>query len=69
MGELQISENTIDIKKVFAAKNPGLARFIPGFVYNFLEKLIHLHKINDFIYKSKHLEGLEFADSALISFD
>ena len=31
----------VNIRKVFKEKNPGLARVIPGFVYRYIEKVIH----------------------------
>lgn len=65
MGELKITEKTIDIKDVFYKKNPTLAKVIPGFVYNFLRKLVHEDEINKILYDNKDKYGLDFVRATL----
>ena len=51
----------IFIKPLFKAKNPGLARWIPPFVFSWLERVIHQDEINHFISAYGHRKGLDFA--------
>lgn len=51
----------IDVRKVFKDKNPKLARWIPGFLYRFFEKLIHQKDMNHVLLNTRGLEGVEFA--------
>lgn len=67
-GEVSV-EKMVDVEKVFANKNPKLARLIPAFVFNYLKRIIHQDQINDFIERSKHLEGLPFVDAIIDEFD
>ncbi len=53
------------IEKLFKSKNPGLAKWTPGFVFSFLKKLICQDRINDFISKYSHVYGLDFANGIL----
>lgn len=53
------------IEKLFESKNPKLARWIPGFVYSFLKRVICQDQINDFISKYGDRKGLDFSDGIL----
>ncbi len=53
----------IDIKKVFYSKNPRLARFIPGFLYKFFERVIHQDDMNRVLVNSRGKDGVEFAQA------
>ncbi|MDR0766272.1 MAG: glycerol acyltransferase [Odoribacteraceae bacterium] len=55
----------IFIKPLFKSKNPGLARWIPSFVFSWLEKLIHQEEINQFIVAYGDRKGLDFARAIL----
>lgn len=39
----------IEIRKLIASKNPTLLRWLPGFVLNYLERILHQEEINQFI--------------------
>ncbi len=60
-----MSENNdiplINIKQVFYDKNPRLAKWIPGFLYRFFEKLIHQDDMNRVLTRAKGKEGVDFA--------
>jgi putative hemolysin len=64
----EITPNFIDLKKPFLAKNPRLARVIPGFVYGILKRIIHLDRINSYIYKHRDKFGLPFVEAILDEF-
>lgn len=55
----------IYVKELFYSKNPKLARFIPGFIYNWLKKLICQDEINDFVDKYGDKFGLDFSDGII----
>jgi 1-acyl-sn-glycerol-3-phosphate acyltransferase len=59
----------INIRQIFYDKNPGLARIIPGFVFRYLEKIVHQKDINDFLDKYGDLTGLDFARAAIKEFN
>lgn len=59
----------IEIRKVFAEKSPGLAKMIPGFVYNYISRILHLEEINDFLKRNGHLKGIEFVDQVVMEFN
>lgn len=68
MEKKEIKEKTIDIKGVFAAKNPGLARVIPGFIFNYLKRVVHEDEINQFFVSNRNSTGLEFVHNILSTF-
>jgi len=39
----------INIEKVLASKNPALAKAVPGFLINYLKKIVHQNDINEFL--------------------
>ncbi len=68
MEEFKITERTIDVEKVFRDKNPGLARWIPSFIFSYLRKIIHEGEINDFLFTNKEYDGLDFVDAIIKGF-
>jgi putative hemolysin len=59
------TENFIDIRKLVASKSPKLAKFIPGFVYSYLKRILHQDEVNDFMRRNGELKDAEFC-SALV---
>ncbi len=59
----------VDIKKVFTNKNPRLARFIPGFVFRYLKKVIHQDEINNFMLKHGEKTGVDFVQASITGFN
>lgn len=63
-----ITDRFLDVKRVFRAKNPKLARSLPGFVFTFLEKIIHQEELNRFIYQNRDRWGLDYVKAILDDF-
>lgn len=59
----------INIKEVFAVKNPTLARLMPGFVYHFIHSVLELDVINQIIKDHGHLEGVAFINKVVEDFN
>lgn len=55
----------IDIKELVRSKNKKLADRLPKFAYRWLEKLLHLDELNDFLQQHGHLKDLEFVEEAI----
>ena len=65
MNDIVITEKTLDVKKVFRQKAPGLSRWIPGFVYAYLKKKLHQQEMNEFLFRNRDKVGLDFVDAAI----
>ena len=50
-------------------KNPGLAKMIPGFVYAYIRRILHLDEINDFLRRHGHLSGIDFVEKVVKEFN
>ena len=59
----------IDIKNVIHTKNPSLSKVIPGFVINYLKKIVHQDELNDFLGKWGHLKDTELIAAGLMHFE
>ncbi|MEN8116721.1 MAG: 1-acyl-sn-glycerol-3-phosphate acyltransferase [Bacteroidota bacterium] len=59
----------INIREVFAGKSPKLAKIIPGFAYRYINRVLHLDYINDFLKKNGHLKNIEFIDKVVEDFN
>lgn len=55
----------IDVEQVLYSKNPALKRAIPGFVINYLKKIVHQDELNDFLKNCGHLRDAEFIKAGL----
>ena len=59
----------IDIKKVFHDKSPTMAKLMPGFVYAYLRRILHLDWFNGFLDRYGHKDSLEFMQGAIDEFN
>lgn len=55
----------IDIKEIVASKKPILAKYIPGFLYRALARLIHLDEINEFLQLYGDRVGIDYAKAMI----
>ncbi|MCF8379750.1 MAG: 1-acyl-sn-glycerol-3-phosphate acyltransferase [Bacteroidales bacterium] len=53
-------QQKINIPQIFASKNPGLAPLIPGFIYSYLNRILHVDFINEFLDRHGDKKDLEF---------
>lgn len=58
----------INVRKVFYDKNPKMARMLPGFIYRYLEKIVHQEDINQILRSYGDKFGLEFASAVVQDF-
>ena len=61
----EIPERLIDIESLFASKNPGLLKIIPGFVLSYLKKITHQEEVNGYIWRNRDKHGLPFVSAIL----
>jgi putative hemolysin len=64
-----IENQKIDVENVIYSKNPALARTIPGFVINYLKRIIHQDELNVFMNKWGHLKDAELIEAGLRHFE
>ena len=65
----KIENQKIDVKNVIHSKNPALSKAIPGFVINYLKKIVHQDELNDFLGKWGHLKDTELIAAGLKHFE
>ncbi|MFO8129956.1 MAG: 1-acyl-sn-glycerol-3-phosphate acyltransferase [Bacteroidales bacterium] len=66
---IEIPRDFINIRRVFASKNPALSRLLPWFVMDYLRKIIHEDAINAVLYANRDKWGLDFVDAILQYFN
>lgn len=55
----------IDVEKVLKTKNSSLAMIIPGFLINYLKRIVHQDELNDFLRSYGHLKNAELIGAGL----
>jgi putative hemolysin len=55
----------VNVRKLFKEKNPRLAKWMPGFVFSWVERLIHQKELNEALANTDHLKGVAFANHIL----
>jgi putative hemolysin len=65
---LVITEKTIDIRSIVGSKNARLARLLPGFVYAYLNRIVHVDKINKALWDHRYEYDERFATAILNQF-
>jgi len=58
-------EKFIDVAKVLKEKAPGLNKWLPGFVKNYLKRKLHEDEINVIMHQLKDVYGLDFNNQGL----
>jgi len=56
----------INVREVFKNKNPKVAKMLPGFIYRYIERIIHQKEMNDGIPIFGDKMGLDFIKGALV---
>ena len=70
VSESGLSENqSIDVENVLFSKNPALARTVPGFVVNYLKRIVHQDELNEFLKKWGHLKDAALIEAGLKHFE
>lgn len=59
----------INIREVVTEKSPGVAKILPGFVFRYLHKIIHIDYINELLQKYGHLTGIDFVTGIVKDFN
>jgi Putative hemolysin len=67
--EAQEPIKLINIREMFMEKNPKLAKKLPGFVYNYINHILHVEEINEILEKYGHERGVDFARSIVKHFN
>lgn len=59
----------VSVREAFANKNPRLAKLLPGFVYKYIEKIVHQDEINDILKRHGEKTGLDFIKAVIEEFN
>jgi 1-acyl-sn-glycerol-3-phosphate acyltransferase len=59
----------IDVEEILHSKNPALKKAVPGFVVNYLKKIVHQNELNEFLAKWGHLKDAELIEAGLRHFE
>jgi 1-acyl-sn-glycerol-3-phosphate acyltransferase len=59
----------IDVEKVLFAKNPSLAKAVPGFLIRYLKRIVHQDELNLFLREWGHLKDADLIEAGLKHFD
>lgn len=61
--------NPIVLKDLVSEKNSKLAKRIPGFVYGWMNRLLHIRELNDIIFRFGDKMGIDFVVACMSYFD
>jgi putative hemolysin len=61
-------EAFLDLDRVISSKNPRLLKILPGFVLEYLKRVVHQDDLNGIVLRHGHLYGLDFLDAVLKEF-
>lgn len=59
----------LDVEKILFTKNPSLKKVIPGFIINYLKRIVHQEELNLFLKKWGHLKDAELIEAGLKHFE
>ncbi len=59
----------IDIREMFMEKNPKLAKRLPGFIYRYINRIMHIDEVNEIMVNHGNERGIEFARSMVKDFN
>ena len=60
----------VNLRNLFMTKNPKVGRWIPGFVYRFLSRMLRIDFMNDpILYNHGYKKNVDFARASIEAFD
>ena len=59
----------IDMRDVFKEKAPGLAKFVPGFIYRYINRIMHIEEVNEILSNYGNKRGIDFCNSMVDYFN
>lgn len=62
---MELSEKTIDIRKILQDKMGAKAKLVPSFLVNWLIKVIHEDEVNKYLWESRHLVGTPWLEECV----
>ncbi|MBR4729989.1 MAG: glycerol acyltransferase [Prevotella sp.] len=60
-----VSEKTIDIDKILRQKMGSKAKYVPGFLVSWLERIVHQDRVNAFLWESREKSGVEWLEECV----
>ena len=63
-----MEQKFIDVEKIIGDKNPTLLKRLPGFVLNYLKRILHQDEVNRILYENRELLGSDFCDDIIQRF-
>lgn len=61
----EISEKTIDVRQILRGKMGAKAKYVPGFIVKWLERILHQDEVNEFLWDNRDRTGVEWLESCL----
>lgn len=58
----------IDVEEILSSKNPSLRKVVPGFIIDYLKRIVHQNELNDFLEKYGHLKDARLIEAGLVHF-
>jgi hypothetical protein len=59
----------LDVERILYSKNPALKKVIPGFVINYLKRIVHQDDLNIFLNKYGQLKDAQLIEAGLKHFE
>ena len=60
-----LTEKTIDIEKILKSKMGPKAKFVPGFLVNWLKRIAHQDQVNAYLWDSRDKVGVEWLEDCM----
>ena len=60
-----ITEKTIDVREILKSKMGDKARYVPAPVVKWLERILHQDEVNEFLWDSRGLTGVEWLEATV----
>lgn len=64
-----VNDKFLDVEKILDDKNPGLKKWLPNFIVNYLKRVLHQEDINGMVNRYKSKFGTDFSTSLIQEFD
>lgn len=65
----KVTEQTIDIDKILKDKMGAKAKYVPGFLVNWLKRVVHQDQVNAFLWESRDKTGTEWLEACVTYLD
>lgn len=65
---MEATRKFVDVEEIIKGKSETFHKWMPGFILNYIKRIVHENEVNQIMAKIGHLQGIDFVNSLIEEF-